>query len=91
MESKRKQLFYLIIIFLTLIDIVFLTYITFFNVSIDLKYSVLAFDFILCIILWIEFIYSYVHSDDKRQYLKDNSLSILGMLPFDFIFLRALS
>ncbi len=90
MESKRKQLFYLIIIFLTLIDIVFLTYITFFNVSIDLKYSVLAFDFILCIILWIEFIYSYVHSDDKRQYLKDNSLSILGMLPFDFIFLRAL-
>ncbi|WP_407379198.1 ion channel [Methanobrevibacter sp.] len=87
---ERKQVFYLSVIFLMVIDILFLIYITFSDVSLTLRYSVLAFDFILCIVLWIEFIYSYINSDDKKQYMKDNSLSILGMLPFDFIFLRAL-
>ena len=44
----------------------------------------------VCILLWIEFIYSYQHSDDKKQYMRENAISILGMLPVDFIFLRAL-
>lgn len=90
MMSTRKRLFYLIIIFLTFLDILFLGYVVFFPVSSTLRYSVVAFDLIVCIILWIEFIYSYRHSKNKKKYLKDNSLSILGMFPIDFIFLRAL-
>ena len=47
------------------------------------------FDLVLCVVLWIEFIYSNLKSDEKPS-LKDNAISIIGMLPFDFIFLRAL-
>ena len=65
-------------------------YVVFFPVSSAIKYGAVAFDLIVCIILWIEFIYSYKHSKNKKHYLKENSLSILGMFPIDFIFLRAL-
>ena len=90
MSISKKQKIYLAIIFSTIIDICLLAYITFYPVSNILKYHVLSFDFIICIVLWIEFIYSYLHSDDRRQYLKENTLSILGMLPLNFFFLRAL-
>lgn len=90
MVKNKKQLFYLTIIFLTTIDIILLFYIAFYPVSKTLKYSVISFDLILCAVLWIEFIYSYLHAVDKKQYFKNNSLSILGMLPIDFIFFRAL-
>lgn len=88
--STRKQLFYLFIIFLTFIDILFLGYSVFFSVSSTVRYSTVAFDLIVCIILWIEFFYSYMHSKNKKKYLKDNLFSILGMFPIDFVFLRAL-
>lgn len=88
--STRKQLFYLFIIFLTFIDILFLGYSVFFSVSSTVRYSTVTFDLIVCIILWIEFFYSYRHSKNKKKYLKDNSISILGMFPIDFVFLRAL-
>ena len=65
-------------------------YSVFFSVSSTVRYSAVAFDLIVCIILWIEFFYSYRHSKNKKKYLKDNSFSILGMFPIDFVFLRAL-
>lgn len=88
--KKSQQTSYLILIFLTIVDILLLAYILFYPADASVKYVVGTFDFGVCIILWIEFIYSYRHSDDKRLYIKDNAISILGMLPFDFIFLRAL-
>ena len=88
--STRRRLFYLFIIFLTFIDILFLGYSVFFSVSSTVRYSAVAFDLIVCIILWIEFFYSYRHKKKKKKYLKDNSFSILGMFPIDFVFLRAL-
>jgi voltage-gated potassium channel len=59
-------------------------------ISPNFKSFVYGYDLFVCAILWIEFIYSYLHADDRRQYLRSNSLSILGMLPIDFVFLRAL-
>lgn len=90
MAITRKRIFYLSLIFLIIIDICLLGYITFYPVDFSLKVSVWTFDFILCVILWIEFIYSYYHSDNKKQYLRDNGLSLFGMLPLNFYFLRAL-
>ncbi|WP_405274161.1 ion channel [Methanobrevibacter sp.] len=90
MVSTRRRVFYLIIIILTFIDILFLGYSAFFSVSSTFRYSAIAYDLIICIILWAEFIYSYRHSKNKKKYLKDNSFSILGMFPIDFVFLRAL-
>lgn len=90
MGENKKQLVYLLLIFLTVLDVLFMAYIVFYPNSLALKYNAIAFDLIVCVILWIEFIYSYWNADDKKEYLKNNSLSILGMLPIDFIFLRAL-
>ena len=88
--KKSLQLFYITLISLTIIDILLLVQIIFYPVDSNFKFWVRTFDLLLCILMWIEFIYSYRHAEDKRQYLRDNSLSILGMLPIDFIFLRAL-
>ena len=88
--KNSKRAIYLLLIFLTLADILLLCYVTFYPVSLDFKYGALTFDFIICVLLWIEFIYSYIHAEDKRKYVESNLLSIIGMLPVDFIFLRAL-
>lgn len=88
--KKSQQILYLILIFATFIDILLLADIIFYPTTTSFKHAVEAFDFILCVVLWIEFIYSFMHAEDKKQYLKNNSLSILGMLPLNFAFLRAL-
>ena len=87
---KSKQIIYLILIFATFSDIVLLFYAALNPVSSTFRFGVYTFDIILCAALWIEFIYSYLKSDNKKQYLIENSLSILGMLPINFVFLRAL-
>ena len=88
--EKSKQRIYLILIFTTLLDIILLFYVELNPVSLTFRNEIYTFDIILCGVLWIEFIYSYLKSDNKKQYLIDNSLSILGMLPINFVFLRAL-
>lgn len=90
MNLSRKQLFYLGIIILIIFDLVLLFYVTFYPVDLFFKNTIYSFDVVVCLILWAEFIYSYLHSKDKKQYLNDNFLSITGMLPLDFMFLRAL-
>lgn len=90
MTGSKRQTLYLTIIFLTILDICLLTYIFFYPVQDSIKQWVFAFDLIICIILWVEFIYSYRHSENKKQYLKENAISILGLFPLNFYFLRAL-
>lgn len=89
MVENKKQLFYLILIFLTVVDLLLMTYILVFP-NVPLKFEVIAFDLVVCVIMWVEFIYSYLNADDKKTYLKNNSISVLGMLPIDIIFFRAL-
>lgn len=88
--EKNKQRIYLILIFATFLDILLLFHVAFRPVSPTFRNWVFSFDIILCAVLWIEFIYSFLKSDNKKQYLIDNSISILGMLPINFVFLRAL-
>ena len=90
MSFSKKQLFYLAIIILIISDFCLLFYVTFYPVDLSFKNTIYTFDVFVCLILWAEFIYSYKHSEDKKQYLHDNFLSIAGMLPIDFMFLRAL-
>jgi voltage-gated potassium channel len=86
----KRQLVYLSGIILTILDILFLIYITFYPVANSVKFQIIAFDLILCAFFWVEFLYNLKKSDDKRQYLKNNYLGILGMLPFNSVFVRAL-
>ncbi|WP_296799058.1 ion transporter [uncultured Methanobrevibacter sp.] len=88
MRYDRKQLFYFIISILILVDFVLLFYVSFFSTDPLFKSVFLYFDFVLCIILWIEFFYSYKHAVDKKHYLKENALSIWGMFPYYLILLR---
>lgn len=88
--KRIQQAFYLILIFLTFLDILLLAYVMFYPVDSIFRHYVESFDLALCIVLWLEFIYGYLHSDNRWQYLKNNALSILGMLPLNFVFLRAL-
>ena len=90
MGGNKKQLFYLLLIFLTFVDIVLMAYAVFYQVPLKLRYGIISFDVFVCVLLWVEFIYSYLHDDNKKQYLKHNLITILGMLPIDFVFFRAL-
>lgn len=81
---------YFLAILLTVIDVLFLIYITLYPVDNTFKFHVIAFDLILCACFWVEFLYSLKKSDDKKEYLKNNYISILGMLPFNSVFLRLL-
>ena len=67
MAITRKRAFYLILIFLIIIDICLLAYVTFYPVASSLKVGAWTFDLILCVVLWIEFIYSYYHCDDRKK------------------------
>lgn len=86
----KKQLVYLGGIVLTIFDIIFLLYITFYPVDTSFKVNVIAFDLLLCAVFWIEFLYNLKRADDRKEYLRNNSLGILGMLPFNSVFMRAL-
>lgn len=86
----KRQVMYFGGIVLTIFDIIFLIYITFCPVDSSIKFCVIGFDILLCACFWIEFLYNLKKSDDRKTYLKNNSVGILGMLPFNSIFLRAL-
>lgn len=86
----KRQLAYLTGIIVTILDILFLLYITFYQVSNSFKFQVIVFDLILCAIFWVEFLYNLKKSQNRREYLKNNGIGILGMLPFNSVFLRPL-
>ena len=90
MEDSNKQLVYLAIIALTVIDLILIVYGIFYPVSGSFRYYAMIFDLMVCAVMWVEFIYSYLQADDRKHFLKDNSLSILGMLPINFAFFRIL-
>ena len=85
----NKRIVYFVGIIVTILDILFLMYITFYPVDVSLKYQVITFDLLLCVCFWIEFLYNLKKADDKKKYMKNNSLGILGMLPFNSVFMRA--
>lgn len=86
----KKRLVYFAGILLTVLDILFLIYITFYPADNSLKIQVITFDLLLCACFWVEFLYSLKKSDDRKEYLKNNYISIFGMLPFNSVFLRLL-
>lgn len=88
MIYDKKQSFYLVIGILIVIDLIMAFYVSFYSTDGALKTIFYAFDLILCIILWFEFLYCFYNAENKKLYLLDNILSIWGMFPFGFILLR---
>ena len=78
--TMKRQLVYLGGIVLTIFDIFFLIYITFYPVANSFKYQVIVFDLLLCAFFWIEFLYNLKKADDKRRSATSSTTS-RPMLP----------
>ncbi|MBC7100906.1 MAG: ion transporter [Methanobacteriales archaeon] len=83
MSSNQKKLKYkeLTLNVLILIDIIAITYISFYPSSPVLIYSINIFDFLLCVILFIEFLYNIKMKKDKWVFIKENWTDILAFIP----------
>ncbi len=74
---------------IVLIDTIFLFLTTFSTIPNHILFYIYLFDFIVCIILWIEFSYNLYYADNKKEFLKKNWYYIISMIPLDFFFIRA--
>ncbi len=72
---------------LIIIDIILITYAMIFSPAEDLALRIMIFDFVVCIILLIEWSYNFYLSSPKSVFLKDraNWLSLIASIPFDVI------
>ena len=77
-----------IVLLLIIIDTILLLIITFSNVSSIVEQKIIYFDLFVCVVLWIDFIYGLHKSINKKQFLKENWLTIIAIIPLDYFFLR---
>lgn len=81
-----------ILVLLILLDFLFIIIITFFKVPYDDLYFMSIFDFLICVLLFVELIYEYEHyTHGLKSFLKEHYLDIIAIIPFNFIFLRYLA
>lgn len=73
---------------LVITDIILLLYETFFTLSPQYAQDIIYFDLALCILLFLDFTYCFFKSDNKKSYLKENWLTLIACIPFDFFLLR---
>lgn len=76
------------VLLLVIIDMILLLILTFSNVSQHVEQKIIYFDLFVCFILWIDFIYNLYKSNNKKQFLKENWLTIIAIIPLDYFFLR---
>lgn len=88
-ELKEKNLHPIvdaIIIVLIIVDTFLLLLITFYNLPTSTVLYVVYFDLIVCMVLFVEFIFRIRNVDDKKRYIKNHWYDIIAMIPLDFIF-----
>ncbi len=82
-NSRIKDIIYLLINILIIIDLIMIGNLLFFDYS--LKGFVWAFDVFVCLLLLLDF-YSKLHaSQDKKQYFKDHKFVFIGSIPLEFV------
>lgn len=84
-----RNIFEAFIIILIIADLVMLMLITFTTVSPSLYISVIYFDLVVCIILFLDFIHRMQQETDKKQFIKHNWPDIIAMIPFDIFALNS--
>lgn len=78
-----------ILLILTIIDLVFIFLSIFYSFDYSIEYFFAEYDFLVCLLLFIDLSYEYYTYDDslKNFLIKDkNLLAIISILPFDIIF-----
>lgn len=82
----------LLLILLIIIDLIFIVAITIFDLPQDDIAFMAYFDLFVCLVLFINLINGYRHSEDGLfTFLKRHIIDIISMIPFNFIFLRYLT
>lgn len=77
-----------IVLLLIIIDTTLLLIITFSHVPFFVEQRIIYFDLFVCFVLWVDFIYNLHKSIDKKQFLKENWLTLIAIIPLDYFFLR---
>lgn len=86
-EINNRYALWIILNFLIVIDIIFITLKIFFNFSPNIKFYFQSFDFILCIILLVQWFYVFHISKPKKYFLKQKSnwIDLIASIPFDVV------
>ena len=84
-KFNLRNMFEAFIIILIIVDLVLLMLITFTAVSPSLFTTIIYFDFLVCIILFFDFIYRMRKEEDKKAFIKHNWPDIIAMIPFDIL------
>ncbi len=86
------QLKNVFLILLIILDLFFILIIALNNVSYDLLNCIALFDLGLCILLFIQLCNDYKNYDGTViSFLKEHTIDIMAVIPFNFIFLRYLA
>lgn len=85
-----KLIFDLIIAILIVSDTFLLILIDFFNVDPVMTQNIINFDLAVCFVLFCEFMFRLVNTDDKKEFFKDknNWIAIIAMIPINFFAFR---
>ncbi len=71
---------------LIIIDCLMILYLFLFRDSGGISNYVIVFDVLLCVVLLFDFFFKLNNEDGKRQFLRDNILYFIGILPLELIF-----
>jgi voltage-gated potassium channel len=86
---KIKRIIEAIIIILIVSDIILVTSLYFINVSLYTYYTIVIFDTVLCVILFVDFMLKMWPKENKMQYIKDNRskviIDIVSMIPYELL------
>ena len=69
-KINLRNVFEAFIIILIIVDIVLVMWITFVPVNDSLSSTIINFDLLVCIILFLDFIYRMNQKDDKKKFIK---------------------
>ena len=86
MNKKFLNVTRIILSFLVILDIIFITSTIAFDISPELYEKILLFDVVVCIILLFDFFRGLLKAEDKGQYMKENWLELIASIPFDIVF-----
>ena len=87
MSFYKNNKFNFFLSILIVIDLILITLTLISDVGENLYYTIIVFDTIICIILFIEFFTRFFDSDDRKRFLLKNWTELIAAIPFDLIML----
>lgn len=86
-SKKQKRAFWIILHILIIVDIILISIALIFDLPTDISSNISRFDFILCIILLIEWFYNFYHSESKTEYITSlgNWMLLIAAIPFEML------